>query len=392
MALAGIGAVAVVVWFAGVRSGDEGDGRGRGGGGGPAPVQVAAVERGPIALRRTFSGTLEASARFVVAPKVGGRLLRLAVDLADPVRRGQVVAELDGAELEQDVARARAELAVARANLAEARSGLEIADRALKRARTLRERGVASEMQLDAAIAEQLAGRAAVEVARARLERAEAELEAARIRLGYTTVAALWAGGSDERVVAERFVDEGDMVAANAPLLSIVELDPITAVIHATERDYARLRPGQRVELTTDAHPGEVFAGEVARIAPVFDTASRQARVEVTVPNPGHRLKPGMFVRARAVLERVDEATIVPVAALVTRDGRRAVFVVSPDGATVSLRPVEVGIRDEGRVQVTGDGIEGRVVVLGQQLLGDGSAIAIPRGNGAGAPREARAE
>ena len=101
--------------------------------------------------------------------------------------------------------------------------------------------------------------------------RAEASLETANIRLGYTRITAGWSGGDDQRVVAERYVDEGETVSANTPLLRIVELDPITGVIFVTERDYARLQPGQEVLLlTTDAYPGEDFQGRIERIAPVF--------------------------------------------------------------------------------------------------------------------------
>ncbi|NNG47675.1 MAG: biotin/lipoyl-binding protein, partial [Deltaproteobacteria bacterium] len=79
---------------------------GRGKGTRSAPVEVAPIQRGPIELKRTFSGTLEPRAEFVVAPKVSGRVERLAVNLADTVKRGQVVAELDNDEYVQAVAQA----------------------------------------------------------------------------------------------------------------------------------------------------------------------------------------------------------------------------------------------------------------------------------------------
>lgn len=341
------------------------------------PVEVAAIERGAIARRRNFTGTLEARAEFVVSPKLEGRVVELAVDLGDPVARDQVVARLDDAEHRQDVARAEADLAVAEANLAEAKSLLVIAERELERIDKLQERGVSSVSQRDVAKAEQLARQAHVQVTRAQVARARAELEAARIRLGYTQVRAAWRDGDRDRVVAERFVDEGETVTANAPLLRIVELDPITAVFFVTERDYALLAPGQAVALATDAYPGETFAGRISRIAPVFREDTRQARVEVAVDNPDLRLKPGLYARARVVLERIDEATIVPERALATRQGASGVFVVAADGASVAWRPVATGIREEGRVQVSGEGLAGRVVTLGQQLLEDGSAITI---------------
>ena len=353
-----------------------------------APVEVAPIERGPMELRRIFSGALEAPAQFDVAPKVSGRVERLAANLSDTVSRGQLVAELDNDEYVQAVAQARAELAVAKANLAEAVSALEIAGRELERITRLRERGVASEANLDTAQANRLAKEAQLEVARAQVTRAEAALETARIRLGYTRITADWSGGDDQRVVAERFVDEGETVAANAPLLRIVELDPLTGVIFVAEKDYGRLQPGLEVSLATDAYPGEAFGGRIARIAPVFREATRQARVELTVDNPDHRLKPGMFIRATVVLEHVADAVIVPEAALAARNDRTGLFVVSADGRSVVWREVRVGIREGSRVQVLGEGIAGRVVTLGQQLVDDGSTIIIPDGQtGAAGPQ-----
>lgn len=341
------------------------------------PVEVAAIERGPIEHQRTFTGTLEPKAEFVVAPKISGRVEQLDVDLADTVVRGQRVAKLDDDEYVQAVAQAEAEFAVAKANLAEAESLLTVAERELERMVKLRSRRVASESELDAAKANQLAKEAHVEVTKAQITRAEAALEAARIRLGYTKVIAGWRGGSDERVVAERFVDEGETVGENAPLLRIVEMNPINAVFFVTERDYALLRAGQTVELRTDVYPGETFAGSIARIAPVFRESTRQARVEVTVGNPNLRMKPGMFVRATVVLDRVEDATIVPEQSLVRRGGRDGVFVVNDNEQTVSWREVRVGFNQEGRVQITGEGLGKQVVVLGQQLLDDGSAVTL---------------
>ncbi len=342
-----------------------------------APVEVADIQRGPIELRRMFTGTLNAHAEFVVAPKIGGRVEDLLVDLGDTVERGQVVAQLDDAEYVQAVRLAEAELAVAEANLAEARSQLTLAERELQRLDRLRERGVSSESQLDLARADQSAKKALVEVSKAQVMRARAALETARIRLGYTRVSADWTGGSAQRLVGARYLDEGETVAANAPLLQIVELDPLTAVFFVTERDYALLQVGQRAEIRTDIWPGEVFPGEIVRIAPVFQSSTRQARVEVRVANPQRRLKPGIFARIALVLERVADAQIVPEQALVTRDGNRGLFVVTEEGAAVVWREVEVGIRQDDRVQVSGEALGNRVVVLGQQLLRDGSQIVI---------------
>lgn len=376
--LGGLGSLAA--WRI-LASGGERHHRGRRG---PAPVEVAPIERGPIELRRTFTGSLEARRRFVVTSHVRGRVQKLTVDLADPVSQGQVVAELEDADEVQGVNEAAAELAVARANVADAESALTIAARELERLEAMRGRGIASEADLDTARTRHLAKKTAVKVARARLQRARAGLARAHIRSGYTRVIATWSGDDKQRVVAARHVDEGDTVAPGDPVVTVVDLDPVEAVIYVTEREYGRLAAGQDAVVTTDAYPDTEFRGHIRRVAPVFQASSRQARMELEIPNPDGRLKPGMFIRAEVVLERVAEATIVPQAALTRRGGETGVFVVDAAGDSVSWRPVEPGVRQGERVQVSGDGLEGRVVVLGQQLVDDGSPITIPEGAASG--------
>ena len=240
----------------------------------PIPVAVAPIQHGPIAMRRTFSGELEATAQFLAAPKVSGRVERMLVNIADSVARGQVVAELDNEEYVQAVAQSQADLDVARANQSEAESAYEIAKREFKRTESLLKRGIASDSQYDAVRQEQLAKQAQLKVAQAQVAKAESSLQTANIRLGYTKVTAGWTGGDDHRVVAERYVDEGQTVTANAPLFLIVELNPIVGIIYVTEKDYARMSSGQEVALVTDAFPGEIFSGCIERIAPVFRVSS----------------------------------------------------------------------------------------------------------------------
>jgi RND family efflux transporter MFP subunit len=343
----------------------------------PVPVETAQIQLGPIELRRSFNGALEALAEFVVAPKVSGRVDKLFVNISDTVRRGQVVAELENGEYVQALAQAKADLVVAKANLAMSKSALAIANREFERTEKLLKRGIASDSEFDSAKAELLTKGAELEVAEAQVAKAEAALETANIRIGYTKVTASWSGGDDYRLVAERYLDEGQTVSANEKLLLIVELNPIVGVVYVTEKDYARLVPGQVVSLITDAYPGEEFSGRIDRIAPIFRKSTRQARVEMNIENQERRLKPGMFVRATVVLERVSEATIIPRQALTTRDGKTGVFLVSEDGRSVSWREVACGIQEGNWVQVEGEGMSGRVVTLGQQLIDEGSAITI---------------
>lgn len=342
-----------------------------------APVSVADVRVEAIEMRRVFSGSLVSPRRFELAAQTAGRVQRLSADLGTVLENGQLVLTLEQEQQQQAVNLANAELAVARAERNQAEQQLPLLQQALERQRTLRQQGVATDAQVDAAQNALISGKSSLAVATARVERAKAALAAQSLTLSETEQRVSWRQGV-RRVVAERLVQEGDLIRENQVLFRLVELDPMVAEISVPERDYGRLRVGQQVVLTCDAFPEQTFDGRVARIAPVFDPQSRQANVELDIDNPGELLKPGMFVRAQIVVARAERVVTVPIEALVDRFGETGVFLVNPAGDQVAWHVVQTGIRSDQRVEVIGRGIEGRVVTLGQQLIGDGSAIVIP--------------
>ncbi|MCK5553167.1 MAG: efflux RND transporter periplasmic adaptor subunit, partial [Deltaproteobacteria bacterium] len=278
-------------------------------------VEVAPVHKGTIRDIGLFTGSLLPKSYFVVAPKIAGRLEKLLVNIGDRVKRGQLIAVLDDEEYVQQVEQARAELEVAKANVEESRSTLDMAQREFERAKALRQKKIASESELDAALAQFKAQGAKCKVALAHVAQKEAALKAAQVRLSYTKIRAWWEDGNEPRVVGERFVDEGAMLKANDSIVSVLEIQTLTGVIHVIERDYSAVQIGQEARITTDAFPGKPFTGKVIRVAPLLKETSRQARVEVEIPNRERLLKPGMFIRAQIQFARHDDATVVPVTA-----------------------------------------------------------------------------
>lgn len=374
-------AAAGVVWTVYQRQQQEAGGPERPGGALPVAVEVASIESGLMRDARTLTGTLQASSRFVVASKIGGRIQQLHVDLGDEITRDQVVAEIDDAELVQSVAQAAAELKVREASRDQASSVLELAARDHERVLALRERGIAPESRADETAAALASAEAALAVAQSQVAQAQATLELANIRLREATIVASWSGSAPAGVVSERHQDAGNTIQSGDPIVSVVVLDPLTVVVAVTERDYPLLSVGQAATLQTDALPGDSFTASVARIAPVFRESSRQARVELRVGNDNQRLKPGMFVRVMIVLREIQAEAIVPTAALAKRQGQDVIFLVNDDESTVRAVHVRVGVVEQGRVQVspvnpTAD-LRGPVVVLGHHLLEDGSTIKI---------------
>lgn len=341
----------------------------------PAPVEVVPVQTGMISDIRQLSGSLRASSDFTVSAKVAGRVAMLRADLSDVVEDGGLLGQIDPEPYELALREALGELAVAEANRRAAEARAELAGRELDRQRQLRERGFVAEDQFEEAAAQAVAEAAAKDVAEAQVARASARLEAARVDLRYTEIRAEWSGGVATRHVAERYVDEGDRVGVNDPLFRMVSLHPLVAEVHITESDFARLAVGDTVQLRADAYPGRNFDGAVVRIAPIFSERSRQVRVEIGVPNADAALRPGMFVRTRLVLETRGAAQVVPEEALVRRNGGNGLFLIEEGQTVARWIPVETGILEEGRLEIVSPQLRGKVVVLGQQLIRDGSLV-----------------
>jgi RND family efflux transporter MFP subunit len=362
-------------------------------------VEVQPVRKDTIRDIGVFTGSLVPQSQFVVAPKAAGWLKKLLVDIGDRVSRNDVIAVLDDEQFTRQVEQAGAELQVAKANAENGASALDLAQREYKRITALREKQIASAAELDAAAAQYNASQTQLKVTLAQVTQKEAALASAKLQLSYTQVRAFWEAGDPNRVVGERFVDEGALVQMNQPMVSILENNPLVAVVFVIERDYPKMVIGQQALVTTDAYPGQTFAGRIRRIAPLMKETSRQARIEIEVPNPAHQLKPGMFVRAQVEFATHAQATLVPFSAIVRRAGREGVFLVSaPDessppaqkGATAQARfvPVTTGIASGETVEIVEPEVSGLVVTLGNHLLEDKSRVTLPEQRTAGGGQE----
>jgi len=374
---AGLIILAIAVWL--IVKNVAGKAEGTGQRTGTVAVEVAPIVEGPIRDLGLFSGTLIPKSQFVIAPKVSGKLKKLYVDIGDRLTNGQVVAQLDDEEYQQQVIQAEADLNVARANLEEARTGVELARRDLERAESLYKKKIMSDSQMDASRAQFNAQESKSKVTAAQVSNRESALEGARVRLSYTRITASWQKGSDVRFVGERFVDEGALLSPNSQIISVIELQPITAVIYATEKEYFRIQPGQEVAVTSTAFTGRTFQGTVTRVAPLLKETSRQARVEVDIKNDDGSLKPGLFVNAGIEFARRDKAKLVPFSSLVQRGTESGVFIADTEKRQAFFKPIKVGIVEGENAEVVEPAdLSGYAVVLGQHLLQDGMNIILP--------------
>jgi RND family efflux transporter MFP subunit len=342
-------------------------------------VELGKIQNTTVKDIGTFSGSLYPRSSINIAPKVSGRLDKITVDIGSLVKNGQIVAFLDNGTYEQDVSQARAALEITKAQLKEADSALKLSDHDLSIQRSLFEKKYISQTEMDQAENQNTSIKAKKDVAIATVHQKEAALRAAEIQLAYTKIRVTWNDGGKSRIVGERFVDTGAMLTQNTPIISILDNSSMTAVIDIIESDYSKIRIGQETFITTDAYPDKQFVGRIARIAPELSEASRQARVEIDIPNTEGLLKPGMFARVNILFQNHPNATAVPLAAITINKEQKGVFLVDKPNMIVHFIPVKTGIQQGDMIEIIEPSIQGEVVTLGNNQLEDGKKIRLPK-------------
>jgi RND family efflux transporter MFP subunit len=353
-------------------SGGAAAGRGGGRGRGSAmAVEVGTASRRELVDYITVVGNLIGEATVDVVPRVAGRLDSVQVQLGDRVTRGQQVAKVEDREIREQVNQSEANIEVNKATVLARENDLRVAESALERARTSFERGLISKQGLEDAEARYNSAVSQVTVAKAQLTSTQARLDELKINLANTVLAAPMDG-----VVSKRNLDPGAFAGTNTVVVSLVDIGTVRLVANLVERDFKRVEPGGQATVEVDAFPGERFVGRVSRVAPVFDPATRTATMEIEVPNPGFRLKPGMYARVRLTADRKPNALAVPRNAVVDVSNRRGVYLLDNDVAR--FQPVETGLSDGDYIEVVSGLDEGaRLVTVGALALRDGDRVSV---------------
>ena len=318
------------------------------------PVTVAQAVTARVDAVETTVGRLEATAAPALAAETSGRIVRLLVDGGSVVKKGQVLAELDGEPQRLAVASARASVERLEALLANQ-------SRTVQRYEELRSKAV-SESMLEEAIAQQSARQAELNDARARLDEAEYRLDRTHIR------------SPVDAIVERRLISIGDYVSPGTPIVTIVGTDRMRAVLPFPERLAGQLRSGLTVTLDQPARPGATVTGTVTEVRPMVGTNNRAVEALVDLPAQTD-WPPGGSVTARIVLASRD-GVVVPAASIVRRPAGDVVYVLTGD--KVAEHKVTVGIRNPDTAEIL-DGVEAgaTVVVSGAGFLTDGALVTV---------------
>jgi HlyD family secretion protein len=342
-------------------------------------VEVATARRGQVMQQLVVVGNLVGDATVAVVPRAAGRLQDISVRLGDRVARGQRIAKIEDVELQEQVKQQEAALEVSKATIRQREADLQLAQTNAERSRNLFARQLLPKQTLDDTEARYQSAVAQLDLARAQNSQSAARLDELRFNLRNTVIVSPVDG-----FVARRAVDPGAFVGPNAPVVDVVDIGRVRLVANIIEKDLDQLQRGDETQVEVDAFPGEMFVGRIARVAPVLDPATRTASIEIEIPNPGFRLKPGMYARVTVTTDERKDALVVPSNAVVDMGGRRGVF-RAIENDTVTFQPVSVGIDQDEQIEIVEGLAEGdRVVTTGAAALREGDRVVIAGATGAG--------
>lgn len=308
-------------------------------------VRVISISSREIARSISHTAHLQAYREVHLAPATPGRIDRILVDAGQNVAEGQLLVEMDRTQLHQAMVQ------------------LEQLKTEYRRIDTLRRVGSVSRQQYD---------------------QIKTQYELAMSNVAFleenTQLRAPFPGS-----VSDKYYEDGEMFsgapntpAGKAAVLSLVQTEKLRVMINVAERHYPGIRKGMHVHITSDIYPGEVFTGTVKTVYPTIDAATRTFRVEVSLPNPKGKLRPGMF--ARAVIELGEEqAFVLPSLAVLKQQGTNERVVFIEENGRAKRVVVETGARFDDMIEIISDQIhEGdRLIVAGQARLLDGMQVSV---------------
>lgn len=310
-------------------------------------------------IRHNFNSTVLATG--VIKPQVGaevrvgarisGKVERLHTNIGDTVKKGQVIAELEKADLEAVVVSRQARVKVAEAEAMDAASREKLANIRHKRLNNLIKKNIVSQEVVDKALKEKESAKAGILLAQGQVDVAKAILKEVQVKLSYATITAPIGG-----VVASVSTQEGETVAAglNAPtFVTIIDLDRLQVDAYVDEVDIGKIKIGQKALFSVDAFPSREFQGKVASIYPKAviqeNVVNYDVVLEIITPYTG-LLRPEMTASVTFLLEEKINALALPIKVVKRDKGKNIVFLLL--NGKVERREVKVGWKDSQCIEI----------------------------------------
>jgi RND family efflux transporter MFP subunit len=324
----------------------------------------------------TLPGSVQPLEETLVYPRASGYIRKWYVDFGDKVKEGDLLAEIDTPDLDQQIAQARAQLAQAEAGLEQAKANAVFSRTNLERYQQLLPAGLASQQDFDKAKAQADVDRATVAVSDATIGSQRANLQYLTQLKSFARVTAPFAG-----TVTVRSIERGQLVTSGTatPLFKVTATDPVRVFVQVPQDVAPSVRTDLGAIVTVREYPEHKFEGKIAHAAGSLDPTTRTMMTEVRVPNPKGELLTGMYAQVALSLPTPHKVLSVPATALLN-DAKGLRVAVVDATSHVHLVPV-VEERDTGPlIEISsGLGAEDRVVKIPSADLTEGRAVEVAR-------------
>jgi RND family efflux transporter MFP subunit len=333
--------------------------------------------RQDLDIRLTYTADISPNQVVNIFSRVDGYIAKLHVDKGDFVKANQLLVEIDHTDYQHAVNQAKANLSAAKAKVSQQDAVVRNAKITFDRMQSLIKDQFVSQQDLDNALVNFDAAKAARESLQAQVDQMEVALAQAETNLAYSYIRAPFSG-----YIAERNLDTGAYVSSataststmSRGIMSLHDINTVRVLIEVVERDIPLVKIGQKAELRAEAYPDHLFEGTVTRIVQALNRATRTMTVEIDLPNRDRRLKGGMFARVDVMVGTHRQALQIPIDAVSRLEDTQYVYVVREGKAR--RVDVQIGALSGSRVEIT-NGLAGdeQVIVAGKDLVHDGTPV-----------------
>jgi RND family efflux transporter MFP subunit len=327
----------------------------------PVMVKVQAVEQGPVVRSLNYKGTVFPWKRANIQPDTSGRIHKIYKKQGDPVKKGDLLAELDTTTLDLRLKQAEAALDVAKAAHKDASMNLD-------RLKKLYQKAAISKLQLEKA-------ELSLESAATQEKSAQATVNVIEHTLDYCYMRAPFDG-----IITSKNSEEGDVVnpmmamASSSSVLTLMHLETVKVVLDVPSEDIEKINIGQPCTIRASTLEDEVFTGEVYSRNLAADTISKTFKVEIKIENPGLKIKAGVFAEVLIEISRKENCLILPLSALI--EEKDTSFVVLYDKGQAKFKNVRAGEKNDRVFEVLEGLSAGQLVVIeGNYDLKEGAPI-----------------
>ncbi len=351
----------------------------------PLPVKVAPVQRGDLIITLKSPGEAVTKLHIVMKAEVTGRIISMNVKESQHVKKGAVLLELDDREHRLSLERNEADrletlskllLEKRYAGLTEGSSAVNAEGQSAlleyDQISELYQKGMISQeeyenrsRELEVTLIESGAKKDEIMEAAQGLTQAEIAVKQARLTLEKTKIKAPFSG-----IITNLQVSPGENVSAGTELFTLVNIIRLQVHAKVLESEIGKMKVGREVDLKFSAYPDQVFKGEVQAISPIVNPEEKTCNVIIEMVNIGEAIKPGMHAEVEIAAEIYPDRLLVPQDAILTRSGRKLVFVVEEDRA--KWKYIEVGLENEFFAEVLPTDDPGGGIEPGDQVLIDG--------------------